>query len=133
MEKDLESIQEARNLLQAAHDAWLKFEEFTEDQVERILLEISKAGIANAASVRATATGRRSIETFQRNDAGRERARSLVESAEGLVQCGALQGAGGRRKATAPGANAAPLLAGEGNDRETNRPSRASVRPNWNR
>src|SRR5436853_2377118 len=48
MDKDLESVQEARSLLQAAHDAWLKFEEFTEDQVERILLEISKAGIANA-------------------------------------------------------------------------------------
>src|SRR3989454_11000857 len=48
MDKDLESIQEARSLLQASHDAWLKFEEFTEDQVEKILLEISKAGIANA-------------------------------------------------------------------------------------
>jgi acetaldehyde dehydrogenase (acetylating) len=48
MDKDLESIQEARQLLQIAHDAWLKFENFTEDQVERILLEISRAGIANA-------------------------------------------------------------------------------------
>src|SRR5215471_1192364 len=48
MEKDLESIQEARELLKAAHDAWLKFESYSEDQVERILLEISKAGIANA-------------------------------------------------------------------------------------
>src|SRR5215467_1144715 len=48
MEKDLESIQEARELLKAAHDAWLQFENFLEDQVERILLEISKAGIANA-------------------------------------------------------------------------------------
>jgi acetaldehyde dehydrogenase (acetylating) len=48
MDNDLESIQEARRLLQIAHDAWLKFEEFTEGQVERILLEISKAGIANA-------------------------------------------------------------------------------------
>src|SRR6266550_3339947 len=48
MDKDLESIQEARSLLQAAHDAWLKFENFTDEQVERILLEISKAGIANA-------------------------------------------------------------------------------------
>jgi len=48
MDKDLESIQEARSLLQAAHDAWLKFENFTEEQVERVLLEISKAGIANA-------------------------------------------------------------------------------------
>ena len=46
MDKDLESIQEARNLLQAAHDAW--FENFTEEHVERILLEISKVGIANA-------------------------------------------------------------------------------------
>src|SRR2546426_12842701 len=35
-------------LLQAAHDAWLKFENFTEEQVERILLEISKVGIADA-------------------------------------------------------------------------------------
>src|SRR5256712_13770047 len=48
MDKDLESIQEARSLLQAAHDAWLKFENFSEDQFERVLLEISKAGIANA-------------------------------------------------------------------------------------
>ncbi len=43
MDKDRECIQEARNLLQAAHDSGLKFEE----QVERILLEISKVGIAN--------------------------------------------------------------------------------------
>ncbi len=35
-------------MLQAAHDAWTKFEHFTEEQVERILLEMSKAGIANA-------------------------------------------------------------------------------------
>jgi acetaldehyde dehydrogenase (acetylating) len=48
MDKDLESVQEARSLLQASHGAWLKFEEFMEDQVEKILLEISKAGIANA-------------------------------------------------------------------------------------
>ncbi len=40
-------FQEARNLLQAAHDAWFKFENFTE-WVECILLEISKVGIANA-------------------------------------------------------------------------------------
>ena len=36
MDKDLESVQEARRLLQIAHDAWLKFEEFTEDQVEEM-------------------------------------------------------------------------------------------------
>src|ERR1051325_783837 len=48
MEKDLESIQEARDLLNTAHNAWLKYENFAEDQVERILLEISNAGIANA-------------------------------------------------------------------------------------
>ncbi len=42
MDKDLESIQEAQNLLQAAHDAWLKFENFTEERVERILLEMMK-------------------------------------------------------------------------------------------
>ena len=51
MDKDLDSIQEARTLIQAAHDAWLKFENFTEEQVEAILLEISKAGIANAESL----------------------------------------------------------------------------------
>lgn len=48
MDKDLESVQEARVLLSAAHDAFLKFENFTEDQVEKVLLEVSKAGIANA-------------------------------------------------------------------------------------
>src|SRR5947199_2014467 len=51
MDKDLESIQEARTLLQTAHCAWLKFENFAEEQVERILLEISKAAIANAEAL----------------------------------------------------------------------------------
>src|SRR5712691_9425604 len=55
MDKDLESIQEARSLLQAAHDAWLKFENFSEEQVERVLLEISKAGIAHAEALARTA------------------------------------------------------------------------------
>src|SRR5437762_3460088 len=48
MDNDLQSVQEARSLLQAAHDGWLKFEHFSEEQVERILLEISKVGIENA-------------------------------------------------------------------------------------
>src|SRR6476660_2838945 len=48
MDKDLESVQEARSLLQAAHQACTQFEQFTEEQVERILLEMSRAGIANA-------------------------------------------------------------------------------------
>jgi acetaldehyde dehydrogenase (acetylating) len=48
VDKDLESIQEARALLHSAHEAWLKFEHFTEEQVERILLEMSRVGIANA-------------------------------------------------------------------------------------
>src|SRR2546422_6385927 len=48
MDKDLESVQEARRLLQAAHDAFLRFENFTEEQVERILLEMSGTAIANA-------------------------------------------------------------------------------------
>jgi acetaldehyde dehydrogenase (acetylating) len=48
LDKDLESVQEARSLLQTAHDAWLQFENYSEEQVERILLEISKVGIANA-------------------------------------------------------------------------------------
>jgi len=48
VDQDLQSVQGARSLLKSAHEAWQKFEHFTEDQVERILLEISKAGIANA-------------------------------------------------------------------------------------
>src|SRR5688572_23780898 len=48
MDIDLESIQEARHLIEAAHRAFLQFEHFDEEHVERILAEISKAGIANA-------------------------------------------------------------------------------------
>ena len=65
MDKDLESIHEARSLLQAAHEAWLKFEHFTEEQVERILLEMSKTGIANAeplAKIAVEETGYGNIE-----------------------------------------------------------------------
>lgn len=51
MDKDLESIQEARHLLESAHEAWLSFENFTEEQVERVLLEISRAGIAHAETL----------------------------------------------------------------------------------
>jgi acetaldehyde dehydrogenase (acetylating) len=49
MHKDLQSIQEARDLAESAYTAFQAFEHFTEDQVEKILAEISKAGIANAA------------------------------------------------------------------------------------
>ena len=48
MDKDLSSIQEARSLVHSAYDAWKKFEDFAEDAVERILLEISKTAIAHA-------------------------------------------------------------------------------------
>jgi acetaldehyde dehydrogenase (acetylating) len=51
MHKDLESIREARDLTQLAHAAFQKFEHFNEEQVERILAEISKVGIANAGSL----------------------------------------------------------------------------------
>ena len=50
-DKDLESIQEARNLVEIAYAAFQKFEYFTEEQVERILAEVSKAGIANAEAL----------------------------------------------------------------------------------
>jgi acetaldehyde dehydrogenase (acetylating) len=49
MHKDLESIQEARDLAQSAYAAFQTFEHFSEEQVEKILAEISRAGIANAA------------------------------------------------------------------------------------
>jgi acetaldehyde dehydrogenase (acetylating) len=51
MDKDLESIQEARRLVEAAHAAFQQFEHFNEEQVERILLEISRTGIANAEAL----------------------------------------------------------------------------------
>jgi acetaldehyde dehydrogenase (acetylating) len=51
MHQDLESIQEARDLAQSAYTAFQAFEHFTEEQVEKILAEISKTGIANAASL----------------------------------------------------------------------------------
>jgi acetaldehyde dehydrogenase (acetylating) len=51
MYTDLESIQESRTLLEGAHAAWEKFEQFNEEQVERILAAISKVAIANAESL----------------------------------------------------------------------------------
>src|SRR5262245_32653863 len=51
MDKDLESIQEARNLVAASHAAFQKFEHFSAEQVERLLLDIAKAGIAHAESL----------------------------------------------------------------------------------
>src|SRR5438132_6323256 len=51
MDKDLESVQEARHLVETAHDAWVIFVDFAEDQVERILSEISRTAIANAESL----------------------------------------------------------------------------------
>src|SRR5215475_4503639 len=51
MDKDLESIQEARTLAAAAHSAFQQFEHFSEAQIERILAEISNVGIANAESL----------------------------------------------------------------------------------
>jgi acetaldehyde dehydrogenase (acetylating) len=48
MDSDLQSIQEARSLATAAHEAWSQFEEFSEEQVERILKAVSEAGIARA-------------------------------------------------------------------------------------
>src|ERR1700742_197103 len=51
MDKDLESVQEARTLLQAAQAAARQLESFSEDQIERILLEISRTGIAHAEAL----------------------------------------------------------------------------------
>jgi acetaldehyde dehydrogenase (acetylating) len=51
MNKDLESIQEARDLAEAASRAFQSFEHFTEDQVEKILAEISRVAIAQATAL----------------------------------------------------------------------------------
>jgi acetaldehyde dehydrogenase (acetylating) len=65
VDKDLQSVQEARTLLKAAHEAWTRFEQFTEDQVERILLDMSKAAIAHAeplAKIAVEETGYGTVE-----------------------------------------------------------------------
>jgi acetaldehyde dehydrogenase (acetylating) len=65
VDKDLQSVQEARSLLKAAHEAWTKFEHFTEEQVESILLEMSKTGIAHAeplAKIAVEETGYGTVE-----------------------------------------------------------------------
>ncbi len=49
MDKDLQSIQEARQLVKAAHTAWKQFEHFSADQVERILEAISVETASHAA------------------------------------------------------------------------------------
>ena len=51
MDKDLQSIQEARRLVASAHTAWKTFEEFSEEQVETILEAMSRAGIAHARTI----------------------------------------------------------------------------------
>lgn len=48
MDPDLQSIQEARSLLEGAHAAWKQFEDYSEDQVDRIVKAISEAAIAAA-------------------------------------------------------------------------------------
>ena len=48
MDRDLESIQEARRLLDTAQHAWHRFEDATEALVDRVLAAISEAGRDNA-------------------------------------------------------------------------------------
>lgn len=49
MDKDLQSIQDARQLVDAAHAAWNEFEHFSVDQVERILEAVSVEAASHAA------------------------------------------------------------------------------------
>jgi acetaldehyde dehydrogenase (acetylating) len=51
MHKDLESIQEARDLAEAAYAAFQKFEHFSAEQVENIIKALSETGIAHAAEL----------------------------------------------------------------------------------
>ncbi len=69
MDKDLESIQEARRLLGAAHDAWKAFENFSEDQIDRILAEMSTAGIRHASSLARTAVDETGFGTIEHKTA----------------------------------------------------------------
>jgi acetaldehyde dehydrogenase (acetylating) len=65
MNKDLESIQEARDLAEAAFAAFQTFEHFTEEQVDRVLAEISKAGIAHSAGLAKVAVEETGYGTVQ--------------------------------------------------------------------
>jgi len=65
MHKDLESIQEARDLTEAAFAAFQAFEHFTEEQVDRILAEVSKAGIAHAGALAKIAVEETGYGTIQ--------------------------------------------------------------------
>jgi acetaldehyde dehydrogenase (acetylating) len=69
MDKDLESIQEARRLLGAAHDAWKVFENFSEDQIDRILAEISTACIRHASSLARVAVDETGFGTIEHKTA----------------------------------------------------------------
>lgn len=51
MDRDLESIQEARQLLEKAHEAALAFEDASEADVDRILAAVSGAGLSNATKL----------------------------------------------------------------------------------
>ena len=65
MHKDLESIQEARDLTEAAFAAFQAFEHFTAEQVDRILAEVSKAGIAHAGALAKIAVEETGYGTIQ--------------------------------------------------------------------
>jgi acyl-CoA reductase-like NAD-dependent aldehyde dehydrogenase len=51
MDSDLQSIQQARNLAEAAYAAWQEFGEFSADRVERVLKAVSEAGASHAADL----------------------------------------------------------------------------------
>lgn len=51
MDTDLQSIQEARHLVEHCHAAWKQFEEFSEDQVEGVLKAVAEAAAAQAVEL----------------------------------------------------------------------------------
>src|SRR6187431_1648365 len=48
MRRDFESVKEPRDVAQSGYAAFQTIEHFSEEQVEKILAEISRVGVANA-------------------------------------------------------------------------------------
>jgi acetaldehyde dehydrogenase (acetylating) len=82
MDKDLQSIQDARRLVGAAHAAWKTFEHFTAERVEAVLEAVSAAAAANAArlaemAVRETGFGNVADKTAKNLFGAREVLRAM--------------------------------------------------------
>ena len=92
MDKDLHSIQQARTLLRKARKAFETYHTFSQEQVDRIVAEMVRAGIAASESLAKLAheeTGFGRIESkIQKNLFA---TRTLSERMQGMKTCGVIR------------------------------------------